>query len=227
MFSSIKKHIPTIVLVLFCFVETHAQPPKKHISLKDSLDKKFDLSDYVIEAKGFIPVASIITEPALGGFGVVLAPVFIKRRPPYVDTIHGKEVHTPIQPDITGAVGLISLNGSWGALAFRSGTLIKSRIKYMIGGGFINLNMSYFKTLPELGDKEMKFNIKNLPLLLQGIKRIGFSHWYAGGRYLFMDSKLEYEGDHSIDSIAKKLEKENLLSQIGGIIELDNRDNIF
>ena len=204
-----------------------AQQPKKPISLKDSLDGKFDLSDYVIEANGFIPVASIITEPALGGFGVVLAPVFIKRRPPYIDTIKGRVVHTPVQPDITGAVGLFSLNGSWGGLAFRSGTLVKSRIKYMVGGGFINLNMSYFKTLPELGEKEMEFNLKNLPLIVQGIKRIGFSKWYTGFRYLFMQSKLKFLGDRKIDSIALSLEKENTLSQLGAIIELDSRDNIF
>ena len=221
------KYFTAIGLLLICCSPVSAQEKKKPVSLKDSLDRKFDLSDYVIEANGFIPVASIITEPALGGFGVVLAPVFIKRRPPYVDTIKGKVVHTPVQPDITGAVGLFSLNGSWGTLAFRSGTLIKSRIKYMIGGGFINLNMSYYHTLPELADREMKFNIKNLPLVLQGIKRIGYSHWYAGGRYLFMDSKLKYDGDHLFDSITSQLEKENLLSQLGGIIELDNRDNIF
>jgi hypothetical protein len=225
--APLKKHLTALFLIFSICVIAHAQHAKKSISLKDSLDRKFDLSDYVIEANGFIPVASIITEPALGGFGIVLAPVFIKRRPPYVDTINGKVVHTPIQPDITGAVGLFSLNGSWGSLAFRSGTLVKSRIKYMIGGGYINLNMSYFSVVPELGDKEMKFNIKNLPLLLQGVKRIGFSNWYAGLRYLFMDSKLKYDGDHSLDSIASKYEKENVLSQLGGIIELDNRDNIF
>jgi hypothetical protein len=54
---------------------------KKRISLKDSLDGAFDVSDYVIEANGFVPVPYIITEPALGGFGGALIPIFIKRPP--------------------------------------------------------------------------------------------------------------------------------------------------
>jgi hypothetical protein len=162
----IKKFVVVFVCFIISFLASEAQKSKKAISLKDSLDEKFDLSDYVIEANGFIPVASIITEPALGGFGIVLAPVFIKRRPPYIDSVNGRVIHTPIQPDITGAAALFTLNGSWGGLAFRSGTLLRSRIKYMIGGGYINLNMSFYKTLPQLGEKEMEFNIINLPLIL-------------------------------------------------------------
>ena len=33
---------------------------KKRIPLKDSLDGKFDMSDYIIEANGFVPVPLII-----------------------------------------------------------------------------------------------------------------------------------------------------------------------
>jgi hypothetical protein len=214
-------------LIFFCCICVHAQKTKKPISLKDSLDAKFDLSDFVIDANGFIPVASIITEPALGGFGIVLAPIFIKRRPPYIDTIQGRVVHTPIQPDITGAVGLYTLNGSWGGLAFRSGTLYKSRIKYMVGGGYMNINMSFYKTFPQLGEQEMEFNIKTIPLLLQGIKRIHYSKWYAGLRYLFLDSKITFKGQSKFDSLGSLLESTNILSELSGIIELDSRDNIF
>ena len=63
----------------------------------------FDLSDFIIDANGFIPVPILITEPALGGFGGGLVPIFLKKRPPYIDTVKGKQVITPIAPDITGA----------------------------------------------------------------------------------------------------------------------------
>ena len=229
-----KYHLSFLALILISF-SLLAQKGKKPISLKDSLDRKLDLSDYVIEANGFIPVATIITEPALGGFGVVLAPVFIHRRPPYIDSVNGREIITPIQPDISGGALLVSANKSWGGLAFRSGTLIKSRIKYMIGGGYINLNMSYYKTVPELGEREMKFNIKSLPVMLQGIKRIHFSKWYAGLRYFFMHSNVSFDSKgyspdslaHLRDTLGSLLESTNTLSQLSGIIELDSRDNIF
>lgn len=60
---------------------------QQKISFKDSLDHKIDLSDWVISANGFIPVPIIITEPALGGFGGLLAAAFVKPQTPYLDTI--------------------------------------------------------------------------------------------------------------------------------------------
>ena len=72
-----------ILFLFFLACDAFAQR-KKNISLKDSLDGKLDLSDYVIEANGFVPVPIIVTEPALGGFGGGLAPIFMKKRPPYM-----------------------------------------------------------------------------------------------------------------------------------------------
>ncbi len=221
------RQILTVAVFIFSTFILSAQKNKKQISLKDSLDGKFDVSDYLIDFNGFIPVASIITEPALGGFGLVVAPIFIKGRPPYIDTIKGQVVRTPVQPDITGGALLYTVNNTWGALAFRSGTLIKSRIKYMIAGGYMNINMSYFKTFPEIGDREMKFNLKSFPLLVQGIKRIHFSKWYGGFRYILMNSKISFEGEKTLDSLGSLLETTATLSQLSGILELDNRDNIF
>ena len=58
---------------------------KSKVSMFDSLDHKLDMSDFLIDANGFIPIPIIVTEPALGGFGLGLAPVFITRREPTVD----------------------------------------------------------------------------------------------------------------------------------------------
>ena len=140
-----------------------AQPAKNHVSLKDSLDGKLDLSDYIIEANGFIPVPYIITEPAFGGFGGALAPIFIKKRPPYIDTINGRVQKTPVAPDITGGLGLYTVNNTWGLMGFRSGTFIKSRIKYLVGGGYFHLNLAFYKTIPQLGEKELQFTGLDIP----------------------------------------------------------------
>src|SRR5690349_744270 len=130
------------------------------ISLKDSIDGAFDVSDYIIDAHGFIPVPFIITEPALGGFGGALIPVFLQKNPPYVDSLINSVRITPVAPNITGALLGYTLNNSWFTGGFRSGTFVKSRIKYMIGAMYANINMSFYKTLPDLGEKEFKLNIK-------------------------------------------------------------------
>lgn len=204
-----------------------AQPSKKHISLKDSLDGKFDLSDYIIDANGFVPVPYIITEPALGGFGGALVPVFIKKRPPYVDSVDGHTVRPPIAPDITGGLMAYTANKTWMLAGFRQGTFVKSRIKYMIGGAYSNVNMAFYLTFDRLGERELDFNIKAIPALLQATKRIGKSHWYAGFKYLFLHTDIKFKGDSTLNHLVKDMEFKSIVSQLGVVVELDNRDNVF
>ena len=64
-----KKYLLSFIIVMCCCVFLFGQSNKKHVSLKDSVDGKLDLSDYIIDANGFIPIPVIITETALGGFG--------------------------------------------------------------------------------------------------------------------------------------------------------------
>ena len=221
----INKYVSVFIIALLSSSSMIGQ--KKRIPLKDSLDGKFDMSDYIIEANGFVPVPLIITEPALGGFGAAIIPVFITKNKPYEDSIKGKLIRTPVAPDVTGAIALYTANNSWALAGFRSGTLVKSRIKYLIGGGYANLNMSFYKTFSQLGEKELKFNISGMPFLLQATKRIALSHWYAGFKYLFLKTGVTYVGDTILYSLAKPLEQDKTISQLGVIVELDNRDNIF
>jgi len=221
------KNIPqklslTICFVLFVIISFAQQ---KKISFKDSVDGAFDLSDYIIYANGFVPVPIFITDPALGGFGFGIVPVFIKKRPPYIDSIKGERKITPVAPDITGGLALYTVNNTWMAGAFKSGTLIKSRIKYRIGAAYANINMSFYRTVEQLGEKEFKFNIKAPAVFLQGTKRIGFSNWYAGLKYLFLKTDVEYRGDKP--DWVKPIEYGSIVSQLGTVVELDNRDNIF
>ena len=209
------------------FYSTLICAQKKKISLKDSLDGAFDVSDYVIDAKGFVPVPYIITEPALGGIGGAFIPVFIKKRPPYYDSIKGELVKTPVPPDITGGITFYTANDTWGIFGFRSGTFIKSRIKYVIAGGYSDINLSYFRTFDQLGEKEMKFNFRAAPFIVQAIKRLGFSRWYGGFKYLFLKADVRYIGDTILHGLARQFESDKIVSQLGVIVELDNRDNIF
>jgi hypothetical protein len=222
------RRIIILVAALAVCSSLTAQQKKVRVPLKDSLDGSFDLSDYIIEVNGFIPVPIFITEPALGGFGAGLVPIFMKKRPPYIDSVKGKRVVTPIAPDVTGAAAIYTVNNTWVLAAFRQGTLVKSRIKYIVGGGYANVNISFYKTLAAEGEKEFKFNLKTVPVMTQAIKRLGYSHWYAGLKYLFLKTDAKYVGDPLVppEYVSSK-EYSTLVSQLGPIIELDNRDNTF
>jgi hypothetical protein len=136
-------------------------------------------------------------------------------------------VTTQVPPDITGGIGLYTVNNTWAALAVRSGVLVKSRIKYVIGGGYVNLNMAFYKTFSQSGEKKLDFHFEITPFYLQAIKRIQFSHWYAGFKYLFLHTDVRYAGDSLSEVFGKPLESKSNISQLGAIIELDSRDNVF
>ena len=221
------KYFLLLTIVAFSCSFSHAQSKKQPVSFKDSLDGKLDLSDFIIDANGFIPIPFIITEPAFGGFGGALAPVFIKKRPPYVDSVKGRIQTTPVAPDITGGLGLYTANKTWGLMGFRSGTFIKSRIKYLVAGGYFHLNLSFYKNVPQLGEKEFHFTINTTPAIVQAIKRIGRSGLHAGFRYVFLKTDISFNGDHQLSAFTDSVDFNKLISQLGVVVELDKRDNVF
>jgi hypothetical protein len=212
--------------LMLCLFSSRGQERHKP-SIKDSLDGKLDVSDYMIESHGIIPIPIIITEPALGGFGGAIAPIYIKRRTPYTDSINGQLKLTPVQPDVTGGIAVYTVNNTWVTFGFRAGTFKKWKIKYVVGGGYADVNIAFYRTFEHVGERKLQFNVKAAPILLQGIKRIGHSRWYAGLKYVIFKSSLHYEGNDTLGALAKVVEKSNLVSELGPVVEIDNRDNIF
>jgi hypothetical protein len=203
------------------------QTSKKPISLKDSVDHAFDLSDFIIDANGFVPIPLFITDRALGGFGAALIPVFIKKRPAYIDSVNGKIIRTSVAPDITGGLAAYTANNTWAVGAFRSGNFIKSRIKYRVGALYAHVNMSFYKEFSQLGEKELKLTLNTIPVLLQAAKRIGISYWFAGLKYMFLHTDISYSGDTILSDLAKSYEFSSVISQLGTLIDYDSRDNVF
>ena len=97
---------------------------KEKPSLKDTLDGQFDFSSFLIDSKGFMPIPLIITEPALGSFGGVLALTFLTPK-------EIPEGQTYVAPDITAAVGMYTANNSWAVGGGRIGSFPKQGIKYL------------------------------------------------------------------------------------------------
>ncbi|MBN9299481.1 MAG: hypothetical protein J0I41_20945 [Filimonas sp.] len=211
------------LLLLGWFYSSQVIAQKKHISVRDSLDHAFDLSSYIIDANGFVPVPVIITEPALGGFGGALAPVFIKKQKPIVK---GDKV-VPVPPDITVGFGMYTANNSWFAGAGRFGTIRKWGIRYRVFAGYGDINMSFYKTLPTVGEKEFEFNMKVVPVYLFAEKQIGISNWFAGMQYIYGHTKLALRNNDKLPDWVTDKEVSSNVSELGAVIEYDSRDNIF
>lgn len=193
---------------------------------KDSLDGALDVSSWLIDANGFIPLTSIITEPALGGFGVAVVPVFITKRPPVLDTVDEKVIRHRIPPDITGAAAVYTANNTWILGAFRSGSIIKHRIRYRILAAYGDVNLTFYRKLPVTGEQSFDFNFKLIPVSGFAMKQIAHSNWYGGLQYLFMNTQVTRSTVAFPDYVKPKEIKSNI-SQPGVITEYDIRDNIF
>ncbi|MFD2942546.1 BamA/TamA family outer membrane protein [Flavobacterium notoginsengisoli] len=208
---------------LLSFQAVNAQ--KQHISVKDSLDGAFDLSDYIIYAHGFIVVPTVITEPALGGIGGAVVPVFLKKHAPVVDE-NGKKRF--INPDITGGIGMYTGNKSWMVGAFRSGTLIKPKILYRVMAGYGDMNLSFYaNNRPNLPDQEFKLNFKSTIFYTQWLKQFNNPKWSAGPQYLFLNSKINLPDVDLPPPFVQPKDIKSTISQLGAAIQFDGRDNIF
>lgn len=198
-----------------------AQKPK--VSMMDSLDQKFDLSDWVLTANGFIPFPSIITEPALGGFGGALFAVFVDPNTPYRDSVDGEEVLTRVKPNIFGAGGAMTVNGTWFLGAGAGGVIKKWRTNYRVFTGYGDVNLEFYREFENLGERQFEFNMRTLPFSGQLIKQFGRSNWFSGLNYLFLKTDLT----RTNSDFHEPRDVNTLISRPGILLEYDGRDNVF
>ncbi|CDF80364.1 glyceraldehyde 3-phosphate dehydrogenase [Formosa agariphila KMM 3901] len=188
---------------------------------KDSLDGKLDMSDFLIDFNGFIPVVQLITEPALGDIGVSASALFIK---PNKQQTEGK--YTP--PDITlGSVGYTA-NKTWFLSAIRVASLPEHHLKYVIGATYGDLNMDYFRDLPNLGTQNFGFNFNVSTIFGVLLRQIADTDLYIGPEYFYLHNKIkpQFEANRFPDFEDRTSFTDNI-SSLGINIDFDKRDNIF
>lgn len=215
-----------VAALLFALALKGVGQVNKTYYFRDSIDGALDVGGWLLDAHGFIPIVSIITEPALGNIGAAVAPIFITRRPDNTDTVRGKVIHTHNQPDVSGAVGVYTANESWIAGAFHTGTWVKRRIRYRVMAGYGDINLTFYRTVPGAGEQSFDFSFKTLPISGFAMKQIAHSNWYGGLQYQYRNVELQRTTIAFPDYVKPKEYKSNV-SQPGLITEYDIRDNIF
>ena len=190
--------------------------------MRDSLDGALDLSDYLIEANGFIPVPLIITEPALGNFGFGIAPVFLRKKKP--ELVNGKYRIRP--PDVTAAAAAYTANNSWLVGAARMATIPKYGLRYKVGFAYADINLSYFRKVGDQ-EKEFEFNIKSTPVYLNVNRELKDIRWQIGIQYIYAHTKLKLADSSVLADFVKDKEVNSTVSALGVVGEYDSRDNIF
>ncbi len=209
-----------IGLLLGIITDSTAQESEKPVKLfKDTLDGAFDISHYLLNLHGFLPVPTIITEPAVGYGGALAGAFFIAKK----ET--GRKKFR--MPDVVGAGGGYTQNKTWFIGAGYFGFWKDDHIRYRGVLGYADVNLKYYgKGIDFLDKNPAEFSIGAFGFMQQAIFRIGESRFMLGGKYIYSKTKVTAFEDSKLPWVDPR--EFNLTnSGIGVIGEYENFDNIF
>ena len=210
----------TIALLLFILISfnINAQEDKKPLAVfRDSLDNAIDISDFLLNKKGFLIVPTVITEPAVG-YGALGAAIYF----------HSSYSAKKGPPSMSGVLGGGTQNGTWLAGAFHVGYWKRDRIRYMGALARTNVNIGYYGSgfFENLEDESVNLNL-DAWLLLQQIKfRVAETNFFIGGRYLLLDTYNTFEIPVEIPEF-EGTEFSSTLSEATLVLNFDSRNNVF
>jgi len=218
------KFLPKVAIVLAVIASLTAPAQEARANgftgqFSDSLDGKFDLTSWLDKAYGFMPIVSIITEPAVG-FGLAGGVVFIHR--PAED--RGKPLTSPLS--MSGAMGFYTESDSWGGGGFYEGHWRRDRYRYTGFLGYVSLNLTYFPPALSESGTGFDFNIEGGGLVQRLLYRIKSSRWFVGGEYAYFQNTVEFNLTQDIPDF-EGYKQTFHLGDLGVIGLWDSRDYTF
>lgn len=213
------KSLKTYILLAFILISNigFAQKSSSKISLRDSLDHAYDISDFLLNKKGFLLVPSIITEPAVG-YGALAAAVYF----------HSSYADKKAPPSMSGIAGGGTQNGTWFAGAFHLGYWKKDHIRYMGALARMNVNIGFYPSgnLGQTGTESVELNMDSWLIVQQLRFRIAETNLFAGGRYIYFNTDNTFEIPIDIPEFEGS-EMSSTLSEASVLFNYDTRNNIF
>lgn len=198
------------------------QPEKKKTSLRDPQTGAIDISDLIYNAKGFIPIPIIVTEPAVG-YGGGLAVLYLQ---PQI-----KKYDRYVPPNIYGVAGLATQNKTW--LAGMLGFYVwgPDRVRYLgvVAKPYVNINY-YGNNNEYLSENPVQFNLNSWTVIQRAQVRIKDSELFLGGSYVYFTTENTADtlpDKPIINKILQKLNGKSTLSMLQAIVNWDSRNTIF
>jgi len=186
----------------------------------DPQDGMFDVSSFLEDPRGFLPVPIIVTEPAVGygggGVGMFLRP----RREA------GSEGFA--RPNISAVGALATENGTWAAFAGDSSRWLDGRLRTLAGGGSGTVNLDFFGFGSNPGDAEraVRYSLRFSGAVAQVNWQLQpRSPWALGVRYVYANVDPRLRDEPIFPGLADRARV--TVSAPTAILEYDTRDNVF
>ena len=203
-------------------------------NFKDPRDGMFDASHWLAEQKGFFPVPTIITEPAVG-FGLGAALLFL--HDPFAGKTAEGETFDPqsvdeqgrlVPPSVSGVFGAYTENDSWFVGGAHFGVWKNDNVRYTGALARASFNLKFFGLdgSSDSSQSGLEFNIE-ANIFLQEIKfRIKDSDFFIGANYLFLDTNNEFKTS-SLPIEIPNIKFDSRSASTTIMLEYDSRDTVF
>ena len=194
---------------------------KEQSKLRDTLDNALDVSHFLKDLHGILPIAAPITEPAVGYGATVALLYFIPKK----EKETGKKKNGI--PDITGIAGGYTSNHTWFAGIGYLGFWKEDKIRYRGVIGYGDINLTYYRSTPILPeDISGEFNLQSAIVLQQVKFRLAESDFFLGGKYLFAKTNVGFPKIFDFPNL-DPLGFDIINSGIEIIGEFENYKNVF
>lgn len=179
-----------------------------------------DLSKFLDEKYGFLPVAMPITEPAVG-YGVAAGVAFLSGSLGQASKGLGR-------PNITFVGGLGTENGSKGIVAADIRYWLRDRVQTQIAGVYASVNLDYHGIGKDsvLADNPLRYNLKPAGVMTMARYRFGESRFWAGLGYTFASTKVSFAAPEETPGIPDYESRTNM-GRLKAVATFDTRDNMF
>ena len=188
--------------------------------LRSPEDGWLDLSGFIDQSYGFVPLVMPITEPAIG-YGAAGGLMFI-------DKPQGKAQAGFGRPNITAIGGMSTENGSWGMGAADIRHWRDDRLQTVVGLGYASVNLDYYGIGNDsvLKNNPLRYNLEPLGGMVAAKYRIGDSRWWGGLGYSLASTQVKFDAPLATPGLPSFQSD----SRAGGLtpsLTYDSRDTTF
>jgi outer membrane protein assembly factor BamA len=183
-------------------------------------DGWLDVSGFLDQEYGFLPVVIPITEPAVG-YGAAGGVSFISK--PLGESRAGFG-----RPNVTVVGGLGTENGTWGAVVGDVRHWFDDRLQTLAGVVYASVNLDFYGIGEDnaLASQPLRYNLEPKGGTVRGKYRLGDSRCWVGLNYAFAATQVTFDAPPGTPGLPAFRHDSN----VGGLtpsFTYDSRDNIF
>jgi hypothetical protein len=203
------------------FQEAQPEAPRAgRARFVDPEDGQLDLSSFLENPRGFLPVPVVVTEPAVG-YGGGAVGMFLRPREEA-----GEEGWA--RPDISAVGAVATQNGTRGGAAGDASRWMDGRLRTQVGGGAGQINLDFYGLGPDRQslDQKVRYSLQFTAGIAQANWQLApKSPWAIGMRYVYADVDPKLRDEPVFPGLADRARVK--ISAPTAVVEFDTRDNIF